>query len=51
MTNEEIRKKLLLHSVLAGVCAPYGTDGKFRCEKIKLLHTINRIDLENSEDE
>ncbi len=30
---------------LAGVCVPYATDGKFRCEKIKLLHPVDRKDL------
>jgi hypothetical protein len=48
-SKPEIWKCLLRWEWLPGVCVPYGTDGKIRCEKIELMEMIKRDDF-NKED-
>ena len=38
----DIWKCLIEWSWLAGVCVPYHTDGKIRCEKVRLLEIVER---------
>jgi len=37
----EIWKVLIKWEWLAGVCVPYMTDGKIRCERVQLLEVVN----------
>ena len=39
--NKEIWKVLIRWEWLAGVCVPYNTDGKIRCEKVQLLEVVS----------
>lgn len=45
--NEEtnIWKVLIPFEWLSGVCVPYNTDGKIRCERVKLLRKITKEEL------
>lgn len=38
----DIWKVLIRWEWLAGVCVPYNTDGKIRCEKVELLEIVDR---------
>ena len=40
--NGEIWKVLIRFEWLAGVCVPYMTDGKIRCERVELLEVVER---------
>ena len=39
---ENIWKVLIRWEWLAGVCVPYNTDGKIRCEKVELLSIVSK---------
>ena len=38
----DIWKVLIQYDWLAGVCVPYNSDGKIRCEKVQLLEVVER---------
>jgi len=46
----EIWKCLIRWEWLAGVCVPYATDGKIRCERVELVEKLTRADLSGKED-
>lgn len=40
--NGKIWKVLVRWEWLPGVCVPYNTDGKIRCERVQLLEVVDR---------
>ena len=42
--TDTIWKVLIRWEWLCGVCVPYMTDGKIRCERVELLETVSRED-------
>ena len=40
--NGEIWKVLIRWEWLAGVCCPYNSDGKIRCERVELLEVVDK---------
>ena len=40
--TDTIWKVLIRWEWLCGVCVPYMTDGKIRCERVELLETVSR---------
>lgn len=45
-TTGDVWKCLLKFEDLIGAVIPYGTDGKFRCSRLHLLESIERVKLE-----
>ncbi len=43
----EIWECLIPFDALSGVCIPYNTDGRFRCEMVKLIKKYSREELSN----
>ncbi len=39
--NKPIWRVLIRWEWIAGVCVPYNTDGKIRCERVELLEVVD----------
>jgi hypothetical protein len=42
--SKDIWKVLIRYEWLVGVCVPYHTDGKIRCEKVELIEIVSKED-------
>jgi hypothetical protein len=43
--KDTVWKVLIRWEWMVGVCVPYATDGKIRCEKVELLEEMTRADF------